>query len=69
MLQLLNGTSELITAADTYQFDDYFKYEASMFDVKHKAEVKEKQFPMDCQKALEMGGRLVKAMRETPLGN
>ena len=51
------------------QSDDYSKYEASMFDVKHKAEVKEKQFPIDCQKAYEMGERLVKNMRETPLGN
>lgn len=69
LLQLLNGSSEFITAADTYQFDDYSKYEASMFDLKHKAEVKEKQFPIDCQKAYEMGERLVKNMRETPLGN
>ena len=68
LLQLMNGTSEFITATDTYQFDDYSKYEASMFDVKHKAEVKEKQFPIDCQKACEMGERLVKNMRETPLG-
>lgn len=31
MLQLLNGTSEFIISADTYQFDDYSKYDASMF--------------------------------------
>jgi len=54
----LNGTSEFLLSMDTYQFTDYEKYESSMFDEKHKAEVKEKQFPIDCQKAFDMGARL-----------
>lgn len=57
-LQLLNGTSEFIISADTYQFDDYSKYEASMFNEKHKSLVKAEQFPIDCQKAFAMGARL-----------
>lgn len=60
-LQLLNGTSEFMISADTYQFDDYSKYEASMFDEKHKSQVKAEQFPLDCQKAFDMGARLTKA--------
>jgi len=59
-LQLLNGTSEYIISADTYQFDDYSKYEASMFNEKHKSQVKADQFPLDCQKAFAMGARLAR---------
>jgi multimeric flavodoxin WrbA len=58
LLQRFNGTSEYVLANDTYQFDDYSKYEASMFDEKHKAQVKAEQFPIDCQKAFDMGARL-----------
>ncbi|MDP4160874.1 MAG: flavodoxin family protein [Bacillota bacterium] len=59
-LQLLNGTSEYLISADTYQFDDYSKYEASMFNEIHKSQVKAKQFPLDCQKAFDMGARLAR---------
>jgi hypothetical protein len=54
----LNGTSEILLSMDTYQFSDYSKYEASKFNEKHKAQVKAKQFPMDCQKAFDVGARL-----------
>ena len=59
-LQLLNGTSEYLISADTYQFDDYSKYDASMFNESHKSQVKAEQFPLDCQKAFAMGARLAK---------
>ncbi|WP_088187039.1 flavodoxin family protein [Desulfosporosinus sp. FKA] len=61
MLQLLGGHSEFMISADTYQFDEYSKYEASMFDVKHKAQVKAERFPIDCQKAFDMGVRLARS--------
>ena len=57
-LQRLNGPSEFLLSQDTYQFDDYSKYEASMFDEKHKSLVKSEQFPIDCQNAFAMGARL-----------
>ena len=59
-LQLLKGPSEFILAADTYQFDDYSRYEASGFDEKHKAQVRAEQFPLDCQKAFDLGAGLVR---------
>lgn len=41
---------------DTYQFSDYEKYESSMFSEEAKAKrQKAEQFPIDCQKAFEMG--------------
>lgn len=57
-LQLLNGQSEYLISADNYQFDDYSKYAASNFDEKHKALVRKEQFPIECQKAFEMGEKL-----------
>ncbi|TGE31363.1 flavodoxin family protein [Desulfosporosinus sp. Sb-LF] len=58
LLQRLKGTSEFMISTDTYQFEDYSKYEASMFDEKHKSQVKAEQFPIDRQKAFDMGVRL-----------
>jgi multimeric flavodoxin WrbA len=59
-LQFLNGTTEFLLSTDTYQFDDYSVYETSMFDEKHKAQVKANQYPLDCKKAYDIGARLVK---------
>lgn len=58
LLQLLNGPSEFLASYDTYQFDDYSKYEASMFDEKHKSQVKAEQYPIDCQRAFDIGAKL-----------
>ncbi len=45
---------------DTCQFDDYDRYEVTAFDGKHKARRREAEFPTDCQKAFDMGARLLK---------
>lgn len=59
LLERFGGApSEVLACNDTYQFDDYSKYEASMFNEEHKAHVKAEQFPIDCQKAFETGARL-----------
>jgi hypothetical protein len=57
-LKLLNGTSEYLLSLDTYQFDNYSKYEASMFNEKTKLQIKEEQYPIDCQKAFNIGAKL-----------
>lgn len=57
-LELFHGKSEYLVSADSYQFDDYSKFTASNFDVPHKLKTREKQFPIDCENALEMGKRL-----------
>lgn len=57
-LERLNGPSEFLLSQDTYQFDDYSNYEASMFDEKQKSLVRAKQFPIDCQNAFDLGARL-----------
>lgn len=58
LLKRLNGTSEYLAVCDTYQFDDYSKYESANFDEAHKAKVRSQQFIIDCQKAFTMGAKL-----------
>lgn len=55
------GSCETMYACDTYQFTDYSKYYAGMFDAKRKAEHNAKQFPIDLNNAFEMGKRIAKA--------
>lgn len=57
-LQIFGGPSEILIANDTYQFDDYSKYDASKYDEKHKAQVRAEQFPATCKQAFDMGARL-----------
>ena len=62
MLNIMNGfigPAEIIEANDTLQFDDYSKYDASMFDVKAKIQRHEEVFPLDLKKACEMGKRVL----------
>ncbi len=54
------GPSERLLCFDTYQFDDYSKYVASRFNLGEKLKRKKEIFPKDCQKAYEMGVRLVR---------
>lgn len=58
-LKLFNGKTEYYLATDTLQFDDYSRYEAAAFDVAHKKNVHETQFPKDCQAAFEIGQQIV----------
>ncbi|BCZ48147.1 flavodoxin [Clostridium gelidum] len=45
---------------DTYQFDDYSKYKVECFSEEEKAEHRKIQFPLDCEKAFELGVNLIK---------
>jgi multimeric flavodoxin WrbA len=54
------GHLEEVCSFDTYQFDDYSKYVATRFDPEQKAKRRKEGFPLDCQKAFEMGVRLAK---------
>lgn len=48
---------------NTYQFDDYSKYLATCFSEPAKRAHKEQQFPVDCQRAREMGADMVRAIQ------
>ncbi|SHJ90008.1 Multimeric flavodoxin WrbA [Hathewaya proteolytica DSM 3090] len=58
LLELFRGHSEIFICNDTYQFKDYSMYESSKYDEAHKARVKAEQFPIDFQKAFNLGIRL-----------
>ena len=49
---------ETLYVCDTWQFDDYSKYDSALFDPAHKAAVKKEQFPIDKQRAFELGRRM-----------
>ena len=53
-------SAEMLYCCDTYQFTDYSKYNISLdrADPLHKAEQKKVQFPVDMEKAYELGKNL-----------
>jgi multimeric flavodoxin WrbA len=51
-----------LISADTWQFDDYGKYDASNLDVGKKKRIHDTTFPKDCQKAYEIGRRLIEPL-------
>ncbi len=53
------GPTEILRSYDTFQFNNYDRYDAASFDPVHKSEVRDKQFPKDLQQAYELGKRLV----------
>jgi len=59
-MKLVFGDSESLYSFNTYQFPDYSKVVADRFDPEKKAEIRREVFPLDCQKAFDMGSRLVK---------
>jgi len=58
-LALIFGSSETLLSFDTLQFSDYSKVFAPRFSAKEKLQRHQQVFPVDCQKAFEMGMRLV----------
>jgi len=55
---VFGGLSESLMSFETLQFDDYSKVVSSLFDVAERARRREEVFPLDCQKAFDMGARL-----------
>lgn len=56
-LKMLFGSAESLMSFDTYQFNDYSKVVADRFDADKKAKRRDEIFPIDCQRAFEMGVR------------
>jgi multimeric flavodoxin WrbA len=63
LMKMILGASETFCSYDTYQFEDYSKVYAPRFDPEKKAKVRAEVFPIDCEKAFEMGTRLVRELR------
>ncbi len=56
------GETEYVSAAETWQFNDYARYAADMFDVEARKRRRKEVFPEDCKKAYEMGKRLASSV-------
>lgn len=52
------GPTELMLSYDTYQLNDYSRYDTAQIDADHKAQVHETQFLEDLEKAYALGRRL-----------
>lgn len=61
LLGRLFGSNEAICSNDTFQFDDYSKYESSGFDPAAKAKRRDGKFPEDCENARALGERMAQA--------
>ncbi len=59
VLKMIFGNSESLSVYDTYQFEDYSKVHAPRFDPEAKAKRRKEVFPIDCERAVELGKRLV----------
>lgn len=59
-LERIFGNCEILYSCDTYQYNDYSKYEGNIFDENKKREHRDKQFPIDLQKAYYLGKNLTK---------
>jgi hypothetical protein len=55
---MLLGKTEVMTAVDTMQFDDYALYASEIFDGEAMRLRKETEFPKDCARAYELGKKL-----------
>lgn len=61
-LSMIFGNSEYVASFETLQFKDFSKVESGMFDVEGRVNRRVNVFPLDCQKAFEMGERLATAV-------
>ena len=57
------GPTEVLYSFDTYQFNDYSRYDAEGIPAEWKAEKHRTQFPMDLDAAYNLGRRLVEETR------
>ncbi|MDR2893053.1 MAG: flavodoxin family protein [Deltaproteobacteria bacterium] len=49
------STPKILYGWNTYQFNDYSKYKMEYFSEADKAAYRERQFPLDCKQAFQMG--------------
>ena len=58
-LGLVMGYTETLCAYNTYQFNDYSRYEANMFSEEVKRKYRDEHFEIDLKNAYNLGQRLV----------
>ena len=58
VMKMILGRAESLASHETYQFDDYAKVVAPMFDVAQRKKRRDEIFPQDLQKAYDLGAKL-----------
>lgn len=58
------GYSETLYAFNTYQFNDYSRYDFNLFSEEDKRKYRDEHFPIDLQNAFDLGKRLVEKAAE-----
>ncbi len=59
------GPCERLMSFDCYQFEDYSRVVAPRFDPAHKLKRRREVFPLDCQKAFDLGAAFARAVKES----
>ncbi len=57
------GYAETLYACNTYQFNDYSRYDFNLFSEEEKRRHRDEHFPIDLQNAYDLGRRLVEKAR------
>jgi hypothetical protein len=65
MLKMIFGSVDSLVVADTLHVDDYSKY-VMPFDAEEKMKRHREVFPLECEKAFEMGARLAQESQLHP---
>ncbi len=58
------GYAETLYMCNTYQFNDYSRYDFNLFSEEGKRKYRDEHFDIDMQNAYELGKRLVEKARE-----
>lgn len=58
------GYAETLYMCNTYQFNDYSRYDFNLFSEEDKRKYRDEHFDIDMQNAYELGKRLVEKSRE-----
>ena len=65
ILQAIYGYAETLYACNTYQFNDYSRYDFTLFSEEEKRKYRDEHFHIDLQNAYELGKRLaLRALEE-----
>lgn len=63
-LEDIFGYSETLYVCNTYQFNNYARYDFNLFSEEDKRKYRDKHFDIDLQNAYELGKRLVNKAQE-----
>ncbi|MBU2700145.1 multimeric flavodoxin WrbA [Sporomusaceae bacterium BoRhaA] len=61
-IEKIFGEAESLFVIDTCHFEDYSQYVSTFFNAEEKLKRRQEEFPNDCQKAFEMGKKIVQPM-------